>query len=71
MEKAKSTGNFSAALPLNPEFDREEEEEDMEDNTKNSQTAKVISGNSEEPLRYIKSRLKNKSRLIDLFTGKK
>ena len=51
MEKAKSTGNFSAALPHNPEFDREEEEEDIEDNTKNSQTAKVTSGNSEEPLR--------------------
>ena len=51
MEKAKSTGNFSAALPHNPEFDREEEEEDLEEDTKNSQTAKLTSGNSEEPLR--------------------
>ena len=30
MEKAKSTGNFSAALPHNPEFDDKEEEEDEE-----------------------------------------
>ena len=55
MEKAKSTGNFSSAgLPQHatPDYDREEEEEDLENSTiKNSQSGQASSENPEEPQR--------------------
>ena len=54
MEKAKSTGNFSSAsIPhsATPDYDREEEEEDLEDSTiKNSQSGQA-SSDPEEPQR--------------------
>ena len=56
MEKAKSTGNFSSAgLPhhATPDYDREEEEEDLEDSTiKNSQSGQASAETTEEPQRW-------------------
>ena len=55
MEKAKSTGNFSSTgltQHATPDFDREEEEEDLENSAiKNSQSGQASSENPEEPQR--------------------